>query len=273
MKRTVWTLLATGLLLGVAAVAHPAEAAGIHLAFLSTPASPAPGDTIRIDVMVTPADAEFNAFDLNLVYDAARLTFLPTTPVSWQRGPLMTDACANTFHLFTPGSGLLQATLSLLCNNVFVTGPGVIYRVRFIAGPTTGPTEISCGAGTQFYRAGFFVNPLDCQPLLLDIGATSPVPEGGGGPGEPYLGPPSPNPRPDCAGPERIDFRLPAAGSVHLELFDAGGRRLADRPATPCAAGAHQVSWDLPQLASGAYFVRLSTGSGFVAHRTLVVLH
>lgn len=243
--------------------AQPAAGAGVHVSFVPIPAIVSPGDTFTVELTVTPADAEFNAFDFVISYDTARLVFVPTTPSTNQRGPLMTAACANSFHIFTPTAGALQVTYSLLCNNTFVTGPGVIYRVKFAATMTTGNTTISCGAGTQFYRAGFFVNPLDCTTLTLDVGGTSGVGEPDGRIAErPWLAPLSPNPRIGSATPGRVSFQLPGADSVRLALFDARGRLVTERPSARYAAGAHTVDWRLPRLAAGTYYLRLSTGSG-----------
>jgi hypothetical protein len=238
--------------------ATAAPAAGVHLQFVAVPTTILPGDTFLVQVTVPVADAQFNAFDLVIEYDPDRLTFVPTSPVSNQRGALMTGACANTFHQFTPVSGQLTTVLSLLCNGVFVTGPGVIYQVRFAAGDTVGTTEIRCGAGTQFYRAGFFVNPLDCATAMIEITGTSGVDPT---PASAVL---SLAARSDVAGNGVVDlqFELPADTSAEFAVFDILGRRLAFRGAERFSAGRHRVSWAVPSLPSGLHVVRLVTGSG-----------
>ncbi len=250
----------------------PVPAAGVHLTFNTVPVNVAAGDTFTVEVRVTPADAEFNAFDLFLTYNTNRLTFVPTSPVSAQRGSLMTSACSNTFHVFNPNAGNLSATLSLLCNNVFVTGPGVIYKVRFRANPdSTGMTTIACGSGTQFYRAGFFVNPLDCQPLVVNVGGTSAVPD------TPVRGkplrllPPRPNPAHSGAG-VTIAFITTVGDVFQLEMFDLSGRRVAWRPRESYAAGAHEVRWDPGPLPAGSYYLKLASESGHADFTTWTVL-
>lgn len=259
----------TGLLLSAA---PGADAAGVHLQFAAVPATIAPHDTFTVNVTVNPGDDPFNAFDLNIGYDPTHLTFVPTSPVSNQRGALMTAACANTFHLFTPTSGVLQATLSLLCNGVFVTGPGIIYKVRFAATDSVGPTTIQCEAGSQFYRAGFFVNPLDCQPLTVSVSGISSAPDLGDPTVMLSLSTPTPGSRSASGTTTHIEFQLPRADTARLELFDVRGRLLADLPPAAYQKGHNEVSWSLPALASGTYFVRLMTGSGLTARRNWVLV-
>lgn len=268
MPVIVCAALAAGLVIG----APVARATGVHLQFVAVPATIAPHDTFTVNVTVTPGDSQFNAFDLNIAYDPQRLQFVPTVPVSSQRGPLMTGACANSFHLFTPTSGVLQCTLSLLCNGVFVTGPGVIYSVRFAATDSVGPTTIQCAAGSQFYRAGFFVNPLDCQPLTVSVSGISAAPEKGDPAGMLLLSTPSPGSRSASGESTHISFQLPRADTATLELFDVRGRRLAEYPAASYPRGRNAVVWNLPALASGTYFVRLTTGSGLSARRNWVLV-
>ncbi len=72
-----------------------------------------------------------------------------------------------------------------------------------------------------------------------------------------------------------ICVRVPAAGPVRLELFDLGGRRLAEVVRGWMPAGAHRVAWE-PGRASGrpicggVYFLRLVTASGSDAVKVVV---
>ena len=148
--------------------------------------------------------------------------------------------------------------MSLLCNNVFVTGPGVIYKVRFTANPELGDTDISCARLSQFFRAGFFVNPLDCVTKTVEITGTSDA--GHAVPERLRLEIPS-------AGPGRttgmaVRFQLPREDAVALELFDILGRRLAFRAPEHFEAGRHELDWGVPPTASGIFIVRLTTGEG-----------
>ncbi|HEY6866371.1 MAG TPA: cohesin domain-containing protein, partial [Candidatus Eisenbacteria bacterium] len=231
----------------------------------------APGDTFTVDVAVMQAGAPFNAFDASVRFDPSMVSFVPTSPVADQRGSLMTQACANTFHRFDVAPDSLKITLSLLCSNTFVTGPGTIYRVRFLAGNTPGTTTISLGRFTEFYNAGIFVRPLVTQELPVEIRVASGVdPESGTG-GALEFSPPAPNPL-EGRGPVWLGFSLPDPDDVSFELLDVQGRRVAGRDAQPYGGGRHQVSWSPPPLAGGSYFVRLITRShGSVVRRWTVV--
>jgi hypothetical protein len=223
--------------------------------------------------MVVPfAGSEFNAFDASVRFDPALLTYVPTVPQSDQRGALMTDACANTFHLFSAAADSLRITLSLLCSSTFVTGPGTIYKVKFQAGATTGTTTVSLGPFTEFYRAGLFARPLVKQDLTVTIGTSSTGvgdPEGGVHGVE--FAPPAPNPQ-RGAGAVRLDFALPSADRVTFDVLDLQGRRVAGREAESLAAGRHHLAWTPPALPSGDYFVRLRTlANGTLTQRWAVL--
>lgn len=250
-----------------------AWAAGVHLRIAPAAATVAPGDTFLVELQIFQADDSFNAFDINLAFDPSRLTFVTTSPVSNQRGPLMTDACPNTFHIFTPASNELRITLSLLCADTFVTGPGVIYRVKFRANAGLGPTNLVCNAGTQFFRAGFYVSPLEClsATVLIDDGTVGVDPDAVAPPPAPWLDPPSPNPW-SAPGLPRFTFMLPRARPVSLEVFDVAGRLVARRPESAAAAGLNIVAWDPGALASGAYVVQLDAGAGGTARARWVVV-
>ncbi len=279
------TVSAAALSLGVVAGFQPAMAAGVHVRLDPVTASVNPGDTITVNVNVTPGDAQFNAFDLVFSYDPARLTFLAVSPISKQVGPLVTGACGNLFHLFNANvtTGTLTANLSFLCNNVFVTGPGVAYIVKFKAGTTMGTTTVSLAPTTQFYRAGLFVNPLEVTPLAVSIGQVAAPAPVAAAPAL-RLGAPNPTPRRGDAA-WRIPLTLERAGAVQLALFDSTGRRavqlalfdstgrrVAVRPAELLSAGAHVVRWRPSRVAPGHYVLRATIGTGVQADTPCTVL-
>jgi len=72
---------------------------------------------------------------------------------------------------------------------------------------------------------------------------------------------PRPNPRHGRT-PARLDFTLPAAGTVRFVLLDVRGRRVAERAPEAFASGAHTVVWSPGDLPSGGYFLRLSLENG-----------
>ena len=260
-------------LVTVSLLASPAADAGIHVAIVPESAVVAPGDTFSVAVVVSPAESEFNAFDLFLSFDPDRLAFVPTSPVSAQLGPVMTNACPNMFHLFTAAPSLLQANVSLLCAGTFVTGPGTIYQVRFRAGTELGETSIDCGTGTSFYRAGFFVLPVDCAPatVMVSDGTVGVDPLASAPSAGLVLLAPSPNPAAGEA-ETRLAFRLGEPDEVTLELFDVRGRLVARRAGEWFgSAGWQTVRWAIGPVPSGAYLVRGSTRAGQAAVARWVV--
>ena len=68
-----------------------------------------------------------------------------------------------------------------------------------------------------------------------------------------------------------IAYYLPRAGRVTLEVFDAGGRRVATVVEEVGSAGRQTLTFDGSALASGVYFYRLATSSGSVQSRTMVL--
>jgi YVTN family beta-propeller protein len=65
----------------------------------------------------------------------------------------------------------------------------------------------------------------------------------------------------------RIDFRLPEGGETELAVFDVSGRQVAVIERSTMEAGEHSAEWsgrsnDGSPLASGVYFLRLSTEGG-----------
>jgi hypothetical protein len=246
-------------------VAGPVTGQGVHLGIVPLEAVVAPGDTFLVELRITEAGSEFNAFDVNLGFDPVRVAFVPTVPVSDQRGALMTDACANTFHVFTSEAAQLRITMSLLCASTFVMGPGVIYQVKFRALEGAGEAAFICNTGTQFYRAGYFVNPLVCQPgsVTVDDGTLGLSDIEDSARSGVLLGPPVPNP---SRGWGVLSFTLPRAEAARLEIYDAAGRLVAQRPDRNYgAAGRYVEGWDAGTLPSGVYLVRLVTASGLVA--------
>ncbi len=57
----------------------------------------------------------------------------------------------------------------------------------------------------------------------------------------------------------KIRFFLPSATNIALEVFDVGGRRITTIVNDRRRAGEHQIEWNAERVASGVYFLRLST--------------
>ena len=268
------TLLAVCLAaLGTAAVGlEPAHA--FTVAGASDTVAVAPGGTFTVDFVVKDPDASFNAFDLDVHFDPAKLTSYPMSPTSLQRGALMVDACTLNapFHIFTPGPDSLVGTLVILCSGVSVTGPGTIYSLRFTAAATTAWTQLTLGPGTSFYNGGPRVNGVVKRAVVVKIG--SPVLDAGGQPrlpSMPALDPIAPNPA-RAGRTLALSFSLPRAESSEVVVMDAQGRRVAGAPWALREAGAQRLEVALPPLAPGRYAITLRTESGVTRSRSWVVL-
>jgi hypothetical protein len=110
-------------LVAVVAIVTPAHA--FTVAGATDTVFVASGGTFTIDFVVSDPDLPFNAFDLSVHFDPARLTNSPMSPLSLQRGALMVNACTlnQPFHIFTPGPDSVVGTLVILCDGVSVTAP------------------------------------------------------------------------------------------------------------------------------------------------------
>ncbi len=223
----------------------------------------APGAVFTVDIVVPVAGDAFNAFSLGLRFDPALLAFVPPTPnKDVQRGPLMLNACSNFFHVFSAAPDSLKIELSLLCNQVSVTGPGVIYRVKFQAAPSDAITHLTFGSFTRFLLAGSVQTPLVKSPIVVRIGnpllgvdagapATSVV----------EFAAPSPNPARTPAAMQ-LRFSLAHRELVSFDLLDISGRRLAGRAPQLYGGGSHTLAWQVGALAPGRYTVLLRTAGG-----------
>jgi flagellar hook assembly protein FlgD len=87
------------------------------------------------------------------------------------------------------------------------------------------------------------------------------------------LGKPVPNPfNPSTI----IPLTLPAAATVHLHIYDVGGRRVRSLHDGPLAAGVHRVLWDGRddagrELASGVYLIRLEGAGPALTQRVILL--
>src|SRR5215831_2477443 len=166
------TLIVASLAAGLfAAVAGVAPALAFTVAGATDTVAVASGGTFTVDFVVRDPDLPFNAFDLSVHFDPAKLTSFPMSPTSLQRGDLMVNACTLNapFHVFTPGPDSVVATLVILCDGVAVTGPGTIYSLKFNAASTTAFTALTLGAGTSLYAGGPRVGGVVKRDVVVKI--------------------------------------------------------------------------------------------------------
>jgi len=271
--RSSWYGLAVALAL--LASSRPAGAQGVHVAV--TPAAPtvSPGAQFDLDLTVSPAGSSFNGFDITVSYDPAALTLVPLSPTTLQQGCLMTGACSaacgNTFHRFDAAGDSAAISDVLLCNQIALTGPGQVYKLRFTASNTEQTTHVRIRRAT-FYNAGLYVLPLATADATITIGTQVGVDPTLPGSRGLLLGA-EPNP---ARGAVTFALAADAAGEQRLEIHDLAGRlvRVVDRGWR--GAERRHVAWDGRDamgapVPSGIYLATFGLGDRAVRIRVAMV--
>ncbi len=81
----------------------------------------------------------------------------------------------------------------------------------------------------------------------------------------------------DLSGPNpfnavtQFSYYLPEPDQIQLEVFNITGQKVAKLFEGLQTAGEHKVSWSAENLASGLYFVRLSTTQGEVVRKAVLI--
>jgi len=252
MMRTLWVVL--GCLLAATTV----HADGIVVALAPEDSTVQPGSEFVVRLAVTASGPEFNAYDAVIGYDPNALTFLQQTPLSLQEGGTMKNACGLTFHLFSAAGDSLSISHSLLCGTppVYLTGPGVLYKLRFRASETIQVTQIVLRF-VQFYRGGVFVDLMSATDAVIGIGTTT---DTAAVPSWTQLHvQAAPNPMNPST---TLYLQAPQAGHQALAVYDVRGRLVRQLQSGHFDAGERSVLWDGrstggAELASGIYLVTL----------------
>lgn len=270
MRRSTLGSVALLLALWVTLVLPPMARAGIHVSLEPDSATVQTGDTVTVRLTIFKAESQFNAFDAFVAFDPARVEYV-SAALDSQIGSLMSGACDNCFHRFVPHPDNVEIHLSFMCPSTFVTGPGEIYRVRLRVLPGDGPTDLVWRSGTEFYRAGFFVRPVESLPMTLfvhDLNGVGPPAAGAAGLS---LETPRPNPY-RGSGPATVKFWLAAPSRVGFVILDAQGRNVASRAPEEFSAGTHSFAWTGLRIAPGRYLVKMTSGTSGETARTWVVV-
>ena len=253
-------LLSAALILAAPVVAR---AQGVQCALLPASQNVAPGAEFDIEISVTQAGSAFNGFESVVSYNPSALTFLQASPVSLQRGCLMTGACSaacgNTFHVFAAAGDSLKTNLSLLCDQTSLTGPGQVYKFRFKASMTPQVTNLSIRSAS-FFNSGLLVTPLSLTGCSVAIGVAL---DAGPSPNSTGLGlRAQPNPFRNAV---ELTIETDRTGVHELRVLDLLGRTIRVLPSGGTQAGARQVVWDGTDesgapVPMGIYLVRLRMG-------------
>ena len=256
-----WVLpMALALLAGPRA----AGADGVQVALTPAAVSVNGGVEFDLNLTVTQAGSNFNGFDATVSYDPAALTLVPLSPVSLQQGCLMTGACSaacgNTFHRFSALADSAAITDVILCNQISLTGPGQVYKLRFRASNTPQVTDVRLRRAV-FYDQGLFVTPVTTADAQITIGPPVGVGELPSLPSGLRLRA-EPNPG---RGAIALTLEADAAGDQRLEILDVSGRLVRLVDAGWREPGVRHASWDgldqaRARVPAGIYLVRLTTG-------------
>ena len=254
------------------AAAAPTARAGVSTALTPASQTVAPGSEFDLFISITEAGSVFNGFDAVIGYDPAALTLLQLTPLSLHEGALMTNACASRFHHVVPGSDRVTIADVLLCDGQTVTGPGQIYRLRFLASNTPQSTTVRFLPGLRFYDAGLYVTPVTSSDATVQIGANVGV-------GDAEIAAAGlrilalPNPARSTAG-LRIESDRP--GLQEVRVLDSLGRVVRRIERGTFAAGPREVSWNRRsdagrRLPSGVYTVEVKSGARTARTRLILL--
>lgn len=232
----------------------------------------APGSEFVMRIAVTQAGPAFNGYEAVIDFDPTALSFVPVLPVSQQEGSYMRSVCGNTYHRFHPpaGSDSLKVTHVLLCGGPTLTGPGVLYKLRFRAAAQPRTTRVE-------FRRIEFTNGGPLIPVLptnsrISIGS----PTDAGSPGVGAAGTRlriSPNP----FNPATVVQVMTAAdGFQSLVVHDAAGRRVRLLQQGRFGPGSRLVAWDGRndgglRLSSGVYVVTLRASGQSMSERVVLL--
>lgn len=256
------------LTLGVA----PARAA-VTTALTTASATVPSGAEFDVYFDVTAAGSSFNGFDLVVGYDPALLTLLPASPTTLQQGCLMTGgcstACGNTFHRFTVAGDSVVVSSSLLCNQVLLTGPGHLYKLRFRAANVNSVATIRARR-VRFYNAGLFVTPVTTADLSVGIGVVTGVGDGPGVTRRPLRLEPNP-----ARSRVQLQSDDDLGGLVQVDVLDLQGR-VRQRLAPTWLGPRGRFTWDTREaegggLPAGLYLVRIRRGHETTTQRMTLI--
>jgi len=256
------TSLCAAIVFALVALASAASPARATVSAGLTPASQTvtPGTDFDLFLDITVAGASFNGFDAVVSFSPSALTFVPLAPTSAQQGCLMTGscsaACGSTFHLFSAAGDSLSVSDVLLCDQVFLTGPGHLYKLRFHASNTAQITHVRVRSA-NFYNAGLFVLPVSTSDATIGIGITLGVgPSGPAVPGRVRV-----EPNPSFGRVAFVSEDGAASGLDAVDILDLQGRVVRSLVPGGAAASA-RVTWDgrdargVP-VAAGVYQARI----------------
>jgi hypothetical protein len=70
----------------------------------------------------------------------------------------------------------------------------------------------------------------------------------------------------------KINYELPITNYVNISIYNLLGQKVATLISEKQSPGRYQVEWDASGFASGVYYYRISTGSGFTQTKKLILI-
>lgn len=271
--RAARALAAAALLALAAGAATRAAAAGVQASVLPATVNVTPGAEFDVTIEVTQAGSPFNGFVAIVGYDTTALTFVPAASIASQQGCLMLGTCGggcgNTFHRFTAAGDSLSITDHLMCDQLALTGPGTIYKLRFRASNAAQVTWIRLRRAT-FYNAGLFVTPVATADARVGIGIPLAVGDAAPPPGLAVRAEPNP-----ARGRLSLAVTSGGAGVLRAEIHDVAGRLVRRLDGGWREAGAARLPWDGTGVAGtrvppGIYLVTVRVGERIARARVVM---
>ena len=219
---------------------------------LSVPALPAVGESFAVGVQLH-SKGDVKAVSLDLSYDAAVVE-----PIRVDAGALLSAQHAASVALSArPGN----ADVAMLGTDQTIVGDGEVAQMFFRV-KSAGPAGIAIARAQARDAAN---RPIQLGAVAVADAPRTPVQSG--------LGAIYPNPVRDDA---TIEFRLPQAANVALDVFDLSGRHVARVVHGSQPAGVRLVRWsgrsDAGQkVAAGMYLVRMEAAGISQTRRILLV--
>lgn len=214
--------------------------AAVTVAVTPGTATVLPNTFFDVLLEIPTAGSAFNGFSVVLSYNPAVLTFVPSTPLNLQEGCLMNGgcsaACGSTLHDFRAAGDSLVVNDYLFCNLVAISGPGQLYKLRFLTKPAPNTTSISIRRAT-FYNAGVLVTPVNSSNATVTIPANTGV---GDGAAVTHSLRVEPNP---AHGRLQLVLDEAGSGSAEADILDLQGR-LVRSLGTVNAGPRARVDWD-----------------------------
>jgi len=144
-------------------------------------------------------------------------------------------------------------------------GGGIATGGPYSLSGTTGQPDAGPVTGSGYSLRGGFWSP--------DVAIVTAVEEAAPAPAAFLVRPAAPNP---FRGVTAVDFALPDARHVRVDIFDVAGRLVRTLASTELPAGVHRVHWDGmnrhgARSASGLYFVRFVAGSDTRSQRIVLL--